>query len=135
RPGYLDACRLFTTPTLHASFSHISMATEDLAARFDFMTTVVQTPKDFGLRVASHPTLEITSRNKMRRGQEFKRYFSGKLSQTRVFDIDGEQYDRNFEAVEDLLYAIKGCRITAEQYQQILGRKAPGEHFFYQNVS
>ena len=135
RPGYLDACRLFTTPTLHASFSHISMATEDLAAQFDFMNSVVQTPKDFGLRVASHPTLEITSRNKMRTGQEFKRDFSGKLSQTRVFDIDGEQYDRNFEAVEDLLYAIKGCRITAEQYQQILGRKAPGEHFFYQNVS
>ena len=52
-----------------------------------------------------------------------------------LVDIDGEQYDRNFEAVEDLLYAIKGCRITAEQYQQILGRKAPGEHFFYQNVS
>lgn len=135
RPGYLDACRLFTTPTLHASFSHISMATEDLAAQFDFMNSVVQTPKDFGLRVASHPTLEITSRNKRRTGQEFKRDFSCKLSQTRVFDIDGEQYDRNFEAVEDLLYAIKGCRITAEQYQQTLGRKAPSEHFFYQNVS
>ena len=135
RPCYLDACRLFTTPSLYASFSHISMATEDLAAQFDFMNSVVKTPKDFGLRVASHPTLEITSRNKMRTGQEFKRDFSCKLSQTRVFDIDGEQYDRNFEAVEDLLYAIKGCRITAEQYQQILGRKAPGDHFFYRNVS
>lgn len=135
RPGYLDACRLFTTPSLHACFSHISMATEDLAVQFDFMNSVVQTPKEFGLRVASHPTLEITNRNKMRTGQEFKRDFSCKLSQTRVFDVDGEQYDRNFAAVEDLLYAIKGCRITAEQYQQTLGRKAPGEHFFYQNVS
>ena len=135
RPGYLDACRLFTTSTLYASFSHISMATEDLAAQFDFMNSVVQTPKDFGLRVASHPILEITSRNKMRTGQEFKRDFSCKLSQTRVFDIDGDQYDRNFEAVEDLLYAIKGCRITPEQYQQKLGRKAPGDHFFYQGVS
>ena len=135
RPGYLDACRLFTTPALYASFSHISMATEDLAAQFDFMNSVIQTPKDFGLRVATHPNLEITSRNKMRTGQEFKRDFGGKLSQTRVFDIDGAQYDRNFEAVEDLLYAIKGCRITAEQYQQIFGRKAPGEHFFYRSVS
>ena len=44
RPGYLDACRLFTTSTLYASFSHISMATEDLAAQFDFMNSVVQTP-------------------------------------------------------------------------------------------
>ena len=135
RPGYLDACRLFTTPNLYASFSHISMATEDLAAQFDFMNSVVQTPKDFGLRVASHPTLEITSRNKMRTGQEFKRDFSCKLSQTRVFDIDGEQYDRNFEAVEDLLHAIKGCRVTTDQYQRTHNRKAPGGHFFYQDVS
>ena len=136
RPGYLDACRLFTTPMLYASFSHISMATEDLAAQFDFMNSVVQTPKDFGLRVASHPTLEITARNKLRTGQEFKRDFSCKLSQTRVFDIDGEQYDRNFEAVEDLLLAIKSCRVTQEQYQKTHGgRKAPGKHFFYQNVS
>ena len=135
RPGYLDACRLFTTPALHASFSYISMATEDLATQFDFMNSVVQTPKDFGLRVASHPSLEITNRNKMRTGQEFKRDFSCKLSQTRVFDIDGEQYDRNYETVEDFLYSIKGYRITAEQYQQKLGRKAPGKHFFYLNVS
>lgn len=135
RPGYLDACRLFTTSTLYASFSHISMATEDLAAQFDFMKSVVQTPKEFGLRIASHPTLEISSRNKMRTGQEFKRDFSCKLSQTRVFDIDGEQFDRNFEAVEDLLCAIKSCRITDEQYRQTHGRKAPGNHIFYQNVS
>lgn len=135
RLGYLDACRLFTTPALHASFSYISMATENLAEQFDFMNSVVQTPREFGLRVASHPTLEITSRNKMRTGQEFKRDFSCKLSQTRVFDIDGEQYDKNFEAVEDLLYAIKGCRITSDQYQQMLGRKAPGKHIFYRNVS
>lgn len=135
RPGYLDACRLFTTPALYADFSHISMATEDLAEQFDFMNSVVQTPRDFGLRVASHPTLEITSRNKLRTGHEFKLDFSCKLSQTRVFDIDGTQYDRNFEAVEDLLHAIKGCRITAEQYQDTHGRKAPGSHFFYQNVS
>lgn len=135
RSGYLDACRLFTTPALHASFSYISMATEDLAAQFDFMNSVVQTPKEFGLRVASHPTLEITSRNKMRTGQEFKRDFSGKLSQTRVFDIDGDQYDRNFEAVEDLLYAIKDYRISGEEYVRIFGRNAPGGHFFYHNVS
>ena len=135
RPGYIDVCRLFTTSSLYANFAHISMATEDLAAQFDFMNSVVQTPKDFGLRVASHPTLEITSRNKMRTGQEFKRDFSCKLSQTRVFDVDSEQYNRNFEAVEDLLYAIKGCRITSEQYEKTLKRKAPGNHFFYQNVS
>ena len=135
RPGYLDACRLFTTPRLNGLFAHISMATEDLAAQFDFMNSVVQTPKEFGLRVASHPTLEITSKNKLRTGYEIKRDFSCKLSQTRVFDIDGEQYDRNFAAVENLLLSIKHCRITADQYQATHGRAIPGKHYFWENVS
>ena len=135
RPGYLDACRLFTTPRLNGLFAHISMATEDLAAQFDFMNSVVQTPKEFGLRVASHPTLEITSKNKLRTGYEIKRDFSCKLSQTRVFDIDGEQYDRNFAAVENLLLSIKHCRITSDQYQATHGRAIPGKHYFWENVS
>lgn len=135
RPGYLDACRLFTTPRLNGLFAHISMATEDLAAQFDFMNSVVQTPREFGLRVSSHPTLEITSKNKLRTGYEIKRDFSCKLSQTRVFDIDGEQYDRNFAAVENLLLSIRHCRITAEQYQSIHGRSVPGKHYFWKNVS
>lgn len=136
RPGYLDACRLFTTSGLNAFFAHISMATEDLAAQFDFMNNVVQTPKEFGLRVASHPSLEITSKNKLRTGLNIKRDFSCKLSQTRVFDIDGDQYDRNFAAVENLLYAIAGCRISKEQYRETHeNREAPGNHYFWQNVS
>lgn len=135
RPGYLDACRLFTTPRLNGLFAHISMATEDLAAQFDFMNSVVQTPREFGLRVASHPTLEITSKNKLRTGTEVKRDFSCKLSQTRVFDIDGEQYDRNFAAVENLLLSIKNCRITPDQYKETHGRTVPGKHYFWQNVS
>lgn len=136
RPGYLDACRLFTTKGLKADFMHISMATEDLAGQFDFMNDIVQTPMEFGLRVASHPTLEITSKNKMRTGVEVKRDFSCKLSQTRVFDIDGNQYDHNFDAVENLLNSIAGCRITAEKYKQTHeGREAPGQHFFWENVS
>ena len=136
RPGYLDACRLFTTSGLKGLFAHISMATEDLAAQFDFMNDVVQTPYEFGLRVATHPSLEITSKNKLRTGQDVKRDFSAKLSQTRVFDIDGDQYDRNFDAVENLLTAIAGCRVTSEEYRQSHeGRQAPGNHYFWQNVS
>lgn len=135
RPGYLDACRLFTTTRLNGLFAHISMATEDLAAQFDFMNSVVQTPAEFGLRVASHPTLEITSKNKLRTGHEIKRDFSCKLSQTRVFDIDGEQYDRNFAAVENLLLSIKHCRMTAKHYQETHGRPVPGKHYFWENVS
>ena len=136
RPGYLDACRLFTTRTLKAYFSHISMATENLADQFDYMNDFAdQTPMEFGLRVASHPDLEITARNKLRTGVEIKRDFSCKLSQTRMFDIDPEQYQRNFDAVDQFLRSIEGCKISKAQYEEQLKRKSPGDHLFWRGVS
>lgn len=134
RPGYIDACRLFTTSKLYGAFSHISMATEDLAEQFEYMDEVDQTPEDFGLRVATHPTILITSRNKLRSGIETCRDFSCKLSQTRVFDINGETFNHNFEAVEMLLKSI-GKYISAEQYKDEFQKEKPGNHYFWRKVS
>ena len=104
RPGYIDLCRLYTTKELHGFFVDISRATEDLVRQINYMCDVVkQTPSEFGLGVESNPDLLITSKNKLRRGKEMKRDFSAHLSQTRVIDIDGNQYDDNFRAVENLL--------------------------------
>lgn len=134
RPGYLDACRLFTTKELYGYFSHISMATEDLSEQFEYMDEVDQTPKDFGLRVATHPDLLITSRNKLRTGEEVVRDFSCKLSQTRVFDVDGDTYDRNFDEVEALIRSL-GNPVSKTEYEAELGRPRPAEHYFWMHVS
>lgn len=136
RPGYLDVCRLFTTKLLRGYFAHISMATEDLAGQFDYMNDVAHsTPENFGLRVATHPDLAITSRNKLRTGEEARRDFSAKLSQTRVFDIDPDTFENNFDAVETLLLCIQKYRISAEEYEATHEkRKQPGNHYFWQNV-
>ncbi len=107
RNGYLDLCRLFTTKTLHGYFVDISRATEDLIKQIDYMSEdVKQTPLQFGLGVESNPDLLITSRNKIRTGKDMKRDFSAHLSQTRILDIDGQQFNENFEAVENLIYIM-----------------------------
>ena len=136
RPGYLDLCRLFTTKLLRGYFAHISMATENLASQFDYMNDIAHsTPEEFGLRVATHPDLSITSKNKLRTGEESRRDFSANLSQTRVFDIDPVVFENNFDAVETLLMCIKNYRISANTYQLTHeGRKQPGKHYFWQNV-
>jgi len=136
RPGYLDVCRLFTTKLLRGHFVHISMATEDLAGQFDYMNDVAHsTPESFGLRVATHPDLEITSRNKLRTGEEARRDFSAKLSQTRVFDIDPNTFENNYNAVETLLLCIQRYKISSNDYEITHGgRKQPGKHHFWQNV-
>lgn len=135
RPGYLDLCRLFTTKELRADFAHISMASEDLAAQFDYMNDIAgATPMEFGLRVATHPDLEITSKNKLRTGTETQSDYSCKLSQTRVFDNAPDKFEQNFETVENLLLNIEKYSITPEDYENTHGRVRPGNHFFWQNV-
>lgn len=134
RPGYLDACRLFTTKELYGYFAHISMATEDLSEQFEYMDEMDQTPRDFGLRVATHPDLLITSRNKLRTGEEIKRDFSCKLSQTRVFDVDGDTNDHNFSEVENLLKRL-GEPVSADRFKETFGKERPGKHYFWLNVS
>jgi len=134
RPGYLDLCRLYTTPMLKKHFLHISMATEELVHQFDFMNDMEQNPMLFGLRVVTHPDLLISSRNKVRTGKEMKKDFSNHLSQTRSFDANPEQYDRNFSAVEILLKAIGEPR-DKEAYWKEKNRPIVGEHLFWSGVA
>lgn len=134
RPGYLDLCRLYTTPLLKNYFLHISMATEELVHQFDFMNDMDQNPMSFGLRVATHPDLLISSRNKVRTGKEMKKNFSNRLSQTRSFDVNPKQYDTNFLAVEILLKTI-GKPQSKELYWTEKNRPAVGEHIFWSKVA
>ena len=103
RPGYLDLCRLYTTAELNEWYQHITEANEELRQEFDHMAAVGGTPRDYGLRVLSHPALMITSRVKLRSGIELQLSFSGSVSETVVFHRDSEILERNFRASEGLL--------------------------------
>lgn len=133
RPGYLDLCRLYTTKELHGYFVDISRATEDLVRQIHTMSEVVgQTPMQFGLGVESNPDLLITSRNKMRTGKDMKRDFSAHLSQTRILDIDHNQFDENYMAVENLIISIGK---PAENDDFVNRRiKRVGKHFYWFDV-
>jgi len=67
RDGFADLCRIYLTPMTENYFSHISNATEELRLELKDMLAANRTPKDFGLKVRTHPgSLLITARNKMR---------------------------------------------------------------------
>lgn len=67
------------------------------------MAAVGGTPRDYGLRVKSHPAMMITSRVKLRTGIELQLSFAGSISETVVFYRGGENLDRNYRAAEALL--------------------------------
>ena len=66
RPGYEDLCRVWMSPDAEGWYEHISESIEELRDEIRKMEKLGLTPKDFGLKVRSHPdTLIVTARNKM----------------------------------------------------------------------
>lgn len=106
RDRYLDLCRLYTTGELLSWFTHIAAASEELQRDFKYMHDVRGTPKDYGLKVRSHPVMLVTSAVKMRHGTEMSLSFSGDISETICFHRDPVRIARNFSAVENWLAAL-----------------------------
>jgi hypothetical protein len=105
RPGYIDLCRLYTTEELVEWFGHIADASEELREEFDAMAESGATPRDYGLRVQSHPILLVTSPLKMRTAKNLQLSFSGDLLETVSLHIDSKILDRNLDTTNKLLAA------------------------------
>lgn len=103
RPGYLDLCRLYTTRDLSDWFSHVTEASEELRREFDHMQAVGGTPKQYGLKVKSHPSIAVTSKVKMRDSMVVPLVFAGELQETVTFYRDPKRLDVNRRAVENLI--------------------------------
>lgn len=103
RPGYLDLCRLYTTEDLVDWFEHIADAAEELRAEFDFMMESRLTPRDYGLKVRSHPVLMVTSPLKMRTAKTLYLSFSGDVVETISFFKDKDILQKNLNAFSTLV--------------------------------
>ncbi|MEI7606951.1 MAG: Z1 domain-containing protein, partial [Rhodospirillaceae bacterium] len=110
RPGYLDVCRLYTSRELVQWFGHIAEAAEELREEFDMMEAVGATPKQYGLKVASHPVMLVTSRVKMRTARSLWLSFSGQLVETIAFFRDTAVLNANMLAARKLVSSLGAGR-------------------------
>ncbi|CAA9325686.1 MAG: Endonuclease [uncultured Gemmatimonadetes bacterium] len=110
RPGYLDLCRLYTTPDMTEWFSHIARASEELREDFDRMALSGGTPLDFGHRVQSHPMMMVTSQVKMRHGTTINVSYQGDISETINFWRTRPKLERNWKAAELLISTVESAR-------------------------
>jgi hypothetical protein len=107
RPGYADLCRLFTCNDLVEWFKHITIASEEMRSQFDYMFHLNETPRNYGLKVRTHPgVLKITAANKFRHKQIMMLSYSGELEQTHNFRIDSQIFSKNFNAATELIKAL-----------------------------
>lgn len=106
RPGYLDLCRLYTSPDLIKWFGHIADASEELREEFDFMAEAKLTPEQYGLKVISHEVLTVTSPLKMRNAQTLSLTYSGTRPQTILFHRSAKVQQQNLEAADALVASL-----------------------------
>ena len=73
RQGYEDLCRVWMPEEAQGWYTHITESIDELREELGRMQSVNATPKEFGLRVRSHPdTLVVTARNKMGSGRRMR---------------------------------------------------------------
>ena len=116
RSGYLDLCRLYTSPDLVNWFGHIADASEELREEFDFMAEARLTPEQYGLKVKSHEVLTITSPLKMRNSQTLSLTYSGTRPQTILFHRSANIQSINLEATDALLSSLGAPAILGPEY-------------------
>ncbi len=130
RDGYLDLCRLYTTPLLQEWYRHITAASEELRSEFQRMADLGQTPEDFGLRVRTHPSgLRITSAGKMRHGTPMRVSFAGHAAESLIISRSPAVIHANFLQFQGLLTDLQQRqRLTQpEGYGNWVWRGVEGE--------
>ena len=106
RPGYVDLCRLYMPTELEEWFGHITDAAEELREEFDMMAEAGATPDQYGLKVASHSVLMITSPLKMRAAKTLMLSFSGQVVETVALFRSSRELQKNLGAARTLLAGL-----------------------------
>jgi hypothetical protein len=133
RPGYLDLCRLYTTQELVDWFEHITDAAEELREEFELMASSGATPRDYGLRVQSHPVLMVTSRLKMRTARNLMISFSGQLLESVSLYAQPSVLKHNLSVFQALITGLGQAEIDPVRIRQ--GREFKWSGYLWRSVS
>jgi hypothetical protein len=107
RSGYLDLCRLFTTPQLVEWYRHIALAEEELRREFEYMHARHSTPEEYGLRVRTHPGgMTVTALNKLFHTRKQQLSWEGQLVQTWALPKQAEMAAHNLALTESLCASL-----------------------------
>ncbi len=108
RKGYDDLCRLWMAPEAQQWYAHVALASEELRDEVKRMRRADLTPRDFGIKVRSHPdTLIVTARNKMRTAETYIKQISWSLEGAETTKLRARFNAANCAATRALIAAIR----------------------------
>lgn len=136
RDGYPDLCRVWLTSEAEGWYRHVTEATAELKRDFARMRRRQATPREFGLRVRTHPdTLLITARNKMATGMDVTgdirdiSLIGRMIESTRLYP-DARRNQHNLEHVEKFcrqLVATRGVPEESPHSGAVLWKDVPSD--------
>lgn len=116
RKGYEDLCRLWITADAQQWYSHVASATEELRDEVRRMRRLDLTPKDFGLKVRSHPdTLIVTARNKMRKSQTVIKQISWSAEGAETTKLRAMSNGANRRTTQAMIRSLEERKIPVEK--------------------
>lgn len=110
RPDYEDVCRVWMTAEALGWYEHITESIEELRSELRGMEQARLTPREFGLKVRSHPdNLIVTARNKMGSAETFavRIGLANRFIETYAVPRDPEQLGKNLQAARGLVERIR----------------------------
>ena len=105
RDNYDDICRVYLTEKSINWYSHIARVLEDLREEFKVLEYHKLTPRDYGLKVQTHPEkLLITAINKMHNADDFvlSTSYSILLFEVQALDTDRSSVQHNQKVLSQL---------------------------------
>lgn len=106
RPDYEDVCRIYTPQKLYDWYRNITTAFEVLRSELIEMERLKLTPKEFGLRIISHPDMVITSSMKMRDTVKLRLNYKGTCTETTSFPNNNNVIRENYKCVDTLMRSL-----------------------------
>ena len=117
RNGYVDLCRISTTPKIIDRFRAITEACLDFDNQIDSMSAQNRTPNNYRLRVLSHPGLLVTAKNKMRNVKNARIGFNNDKYEQRYLGLTADNIQHNLAVADNFYKAVnaKGRLVYASK--------------------
>ena len=104
RVGYEDLPRIWLTDSLKQFFRHLALVEQEIRYSVERYKDGALTPKQFAVRIRTHPILAVTSRLKTAFANTIKVSFAGQAPQTILFRAkDPAWLRRNYDAAKSLI--------------------------------
>ncbi len=118
RDGYEDICRIYLTRESKNWYSHIAQVLEELREEFKVLEYHKLTPRDYGLKVQTHPEkLLITALNKMYNAEEFilSTSYSSTLFEVKALFIENSTLKNNEQVLLELFNKLEYPYISKDE--------------------